>query len=183
MAKSLNVALENWILFCLYYSVPLNAFPESWAQMYSHGSWVCIWRFLGAQLKTWGLTCVPSSRRRPGGIPLWIPLCPAGMSGKTETCKSWDRHPQGVDIQIQFSLRLFPYVCSGKPSSSHPAKINSVLAKHSSSTDEHQKQFQEEIKICSCRSGEGISLGQRVSLGVEEPCLAPCSCRFSLWLC
>lgn len=30
----------------------------------------------------------------------------------------------------------------------------SVLAKHSGSTDEHQKQFQEEIKIRSCRSGE-----------------------------
>lgn len=77
------------------------------------------------------------------------------MDWKTGICRFWDGHSQEVDIQIQLFLHSFSYVCSEEHSSSHPVKnaMNSVLARRSSSTDEQQKQFQEEIKICSCRSG------------------------------
>lgn len=156
--------------------------------MFSHGKWLCVPHFLDAQLKSWSLIFVPSNKRRSGGIPLCIPLCSTGLSGlenKGLQVLRWaftrSRHSDSTSSFIS-------YVCSEEHSSGHPVKnvMNSVLARHSSSTDEHQKQFQEEIKIYFCRSGErkdffGVGV-QPGSCGRRPMFSFLLSCRFSLWL-
>lgn len=49
--------------------------------MFSPGEWLCAPHSLDAQFKTWSLICVPSNKRRSGGIPLCMPLWSTGLSG------------------------------------------------------------------------------------------------------